>query len=82
MHLPGSEEQVPQFLDHHPLAHAALTEEAVEQVRTHIVAGTPDEFGVKWFSAFVVTNGEGYFLTEAPHAEAVVKSHEVMGYLL
>jgi hypothetical protein len=73
---------VPQFLDHHPTAHAALTEEAVEQLRNHIRAETPDDFGVNWLSVHVATNGEGYCISEAPNAEAVVKSHELMGYLI
>ncbi|MDQ3761406.1 MAG: DUF4242 domain-containing protein [Actinomycetota bacterium] len=73
---------MPQFLDHHPLVHATLTEEAVEQIRTQIRAETPDDFGVKWLSAFVAANGEGYCLSEAPNTEAVVKSHEELGFLL
>jgi len=55
------EEQVPQFLDH-PTAHATLTEEAVEKLRKHIRAETPDDFGVKWLSVYVAVNGEGYCL--------------------
>ena len=38
---------MPQFLDHHPIAHASLSEEAVEEIRTQIRAETPDDFGVK-----------------------------------
>lgn len=73
---------MPQFLDHHPIAHAFLTEEAVEAIRTQIRAETPDDFGVKWLRAFGAANGEGYCLSEAPNAEAVVKSHEALGYLI
>jgi hypothetical protein len=73
---------MPQFLDHHPLAHAALTEEAVERVKAQILAEAPDDFGVKWLSAFVAINGDGYCLSEAPNAEAVVKTHEEKGYLI
>ncbi|MDQ4102938.1 MAG: hypothetical protein M3186_04240 [Actinomycetota bacterium] len=71
-----------QFLDHHPTAHATLTEESVEQLRNHIRAETPDDFGVKLLSVYVAVNGEGYCVSEAPNAEAVVKSHELMGYLI
>ncbi len=78
----GWEKQVPQFLDHHPIAHATVTEEAVEELRTQIRAETLNDFGVKWLSAFVAANGEGYCLSDAPNAEAVVKSHEVLGYLI
>jgi hypothetical protein len=73
---------MPQFLDHHPIAHALLTEEAVEEIRTQIRAETPNDFGVKWLNAFGAANGEGYCLSEAPNAEAVVKSHEALGYLI
>jgi hypothetical protein len=73
---------VAQFLDHHPTAHATLTEESVEQLRNHIRAETPDDFGVKLLSVYVAMNGEGYCVSEAPNAEAVVKSHELMGYLI
>ncbi len=69
-------------MDHHPIAHATVTEEAVERIRTQIRAETPDDFGVKWLGAFVAVNGEGYCLSEASNAEAVVKSHEVFGYLI
>ena len=49
---------MPQFVDHHPIAHATMTEEAVERIRTQIRAETPDDFGVKWLGAFVAVNGE------------------------
>jgi hypothetical protein len=54
---------MPQFLDHHPLAHAALTEEAVERVKAQILAEAPDDFGVKWLGAFAAINGDGYCLS-------------------
>jgi hypothetical protein len=73
---------VPEFLDHHPTAHATMTEESVQQLRNHIAAQTPDEFGVKWLHVYVAVNGEGYCISEAPNADAVVKSHESMGYLI
>ncbi len=41
---------MPQFLDPHPRAHTTLTEEAVEELRKHIRAETPDDFRVKWLS--------------------------------
>lgn len=73
---------MPQYLDHHPIAHATLTEEAVEELRAHIRNETPDNFGVKWLGAYVAANGEGYCLSEAPNMEAVVRSHEGLGYLI
>ena len=73
---------MPQFFDQHPVAHAALTEETVEAMRAQIKAEAPDEFGVKLLSTFVAINGQGYCISEAPDAEAVVKSHEAKGYLI
>jgi hypothetical protein len=35
-----------------------LIEEAVEELRKHIRAETPDDFGVKWLSIYVTVNGE------------------------
>jgi hypothetical protein len=59
-----------------------MTEEAVERLREHIKAQAADEFGVKWLHVYVAVNGEGYCISQAPNAEAVVKSHELMGYLI
>lgn len=73
---------MPQFLDQHPLAHASLTEEAVEAMRAQMKAEAPDDFGVRLLSVFVAINGQGYCLSEAPDVEAVVKSHEAKGYLI
>jgi len=73
---------MPQFLDQHPLAHASLTEESVEAMRDQMKAQAPDAFGVRLLTAFVAINGQGYCLSEAPDADAVVKSHEAKGYLI
>ncbi|MCA1674997.1 MAG: DUF4242 domain-containing protein [Actinobacteria bacterium] len=73
---------MPQFFDQHPLAHASLTEEAVEAMRAQMKAEAPDDFGVRLLSVFVAVNGQGYCLSEAPDVEAVVKSHEAKGYLI
>jgi hypothetical protein len=73
---------MPRFLDQHPIAHASLTNEAVEAMRARIQAGTPDNFGVALLNAFVAANGVGYCLSEAPSAEAVVESHGALGYLI
>lgn len=73
---------MPQFLDHHPTAHVILTEGAVEESRKNIRAKMLDDFSVKWLSIYVTVNGDGYCLSEAPNVETVVKSHELMGYLI
>jgi hypothetical protein len=54
----------------------------VEGLRKRIRAETPDDFGVQWLSVYATVNGEGFFFSEAPSVEAVVKSPEIMGYLI
>lgn len=73
---------MPKFLDHHPIVHASLTNEALEAMRARIQSGSPDDFGVALLNAFVAINGIGYCLSEAPSADAVVESHGALGYLI
>jgi hypothetical protein len=73
---------MPKFLDHHPIAHASMTNEALEAMRARIQAGSPDDYGVALLNAFVAANGVGYCLSEAPSADAVVESHGALGYLI
>ena len=73
---------MPKFIDHHPIAHAPMTNEAVEALKGHIQAGKPDAFGVTLLNSFVAANGEGYCLSEAPNAKAVVEAHGARGYTI
>jgi hypothetical protein len=73
---------MPRFLDHHPVAHATTTDVALEALQNQIRAGQADDFGVKYLDAYVAVNGEGYCLSESPDADAVVKSHGMLGYTI
>jgi hypothetical protein len=73
---------MPKFLDHHPVAHASLGSEAVEAMTGRINVAEPDQFGVTLINVFVAADGEGYCLSEAPSADAVVKSHGALGYTI
>jgi hypothetical protein len=73
---------MPTFLDHHPVAHAATTDVALQALQDQIRAGKIDEFGVRYLNAYVAVNGEGYCLSESPDADAVVKSHGMLGYTI
>jgi len=73
---------MPTFLDQHPVAHASLTNEAMELMRARIKSRVADDFGVVWLNTFVAVNGQGFCLCEAPSPQAVVESHEILGYLI
>ena len=73
---------MPTFLDHHPVAHAATADVALQALEAQIRATEADEFGVRYLNAYVAVNGEGYCLSESPNADAVVKSHGTLGYTI
>ena len=73
---------MPKFIDHHPVAHAPTTEMAAQGLEGHVRARDADEFGVNYIDAYVAVNGEGYCVTEAPDADAVIKSHAALGYTI
>jgi len=69
---------MPKFIDYH----AALPElppEAVKQMIARFKAGERDPHGVRPLNVFI-GKGEGWCLTEAADADAVVKSHEAQGF--
>jgi Protein of unknown function (DUF4242) len=72
---------MPKFLDHHPTM-PEVTPEAAREMAGRIKAGKPDEHGVTGLNVFVCANGEGYCLSEAPDADAVVKAHASLGFPL
>ncbi len=72
---------MPKFLDHHATM-PDIPPEAREGMADRIRAGETDEFGVRGLNVLLTTDGEGYCLTDAPDAEAVVKSHEALGFPL
>ena len=72
---------MPKFLDHHPTM-PEVAPETAQEMAGRIKAGKADEFGVTGLNVFMCANGEGYCLSEAPDADAVVKAHEALGFPL
>lgn len=68
---------MPTFIDYHPEL-PPLPPEAVEQMTARIRAGKPDEHGVRAIDV-LIGQGDGYCVTEAPDAAAVVASHGALG---
>ena len=68
---------MPRFLDHHTMS-GALPKEAVGMIRSAVKAGKADQFGVKPIDV-LIAQGETYCISEAPNAEAVIKSHNAIG---
>ena len=71
---------MPKFIDHHEMREMAP--EMAEGIAERIKAGQPDEYGVKGLNVFVGKDGTAYCLSEAPDADAVVKTHEAFGLSL
>jgi hypothetical protein len=72
---------MPKIIDYHATM-PQLPPEAAEGIAARLKAGQADQFGVKGLNVFIGKGGQGYCLTEAPSAEAVVKSHEALGFPL
>jgi hypothetical protein len=70
---------MPKFMDYHATM-PQLPPEAAQAMAARLKAGQADQFGVKGLNVFIGIGGQGYCLTEAPSAEAVVKSHEALGF--
>ncbi len=48
-------------------------------MRAKMQAGEQNQFDAKGLNIFMGTEGQAYCLSEAPNAEAVIKSHEAAG---
>ena len=68
---------MPNFMDHHPMP-AQMPPEMAAQIKSNVQAGKKDQFGVKPIN-MLMGEGEGWCLTEAPSAQAVMDSHGAMG---
>ena len=68
---------MPKYIDYHETM-PAMPPEAIEQVAAAVRAAKPDEYGVRTLNHFM-GEGRGFCWTEAPTAEAVVKSHRASG---
>jgi hypothetical protein len=71
---------MPKFIDHHEMRDVAP--EMAEGIAERIKAGQPDEHGVKGLNVFLGKDGTAYCLSEAPSADAVIKAHGAVGFLL
>ena len=69
---------MPKFLDHHAMP--PLAPEMRKGIADRIKAGEADEHGVKGLNVILTADGEGYCLSEAPDADAVVRAHEALGF--
>lgn len=67
-----------------PLPPEAMKQQAerLQQIQAAIKAKRADSFGVTVTNVLMGTNGEAWCLTEAPNAEAVIKSHAANGVQL
>jgi hypothetical protein len=72
---------MPKFLDHHATM-PEVAPETAQEMASRIKAGKPDEFRVTGLNVFMCANGEGYCLSDAPDADAVVKAHQALGFPL
>ena len=74
---------MPKFLDHHwlPPMSPEQMQALIAQTKSSILSKKPDKFGVTWLNAFMAGR-ESWGYTEAPNAEAIVKSHAALGIKL
>ena len=74
---------MPKFIDHHvmPPMSAKEFDALITQTRADILSKKPDKFGVTWLNGFMAGR-EAWGYTEAPNAEAVIKSHAASGIKL
>ena len=67
---------MPTFLDHHTMPDPSP--EMLDGMAQRLRAGAADEHGVTGLNVYLA-EGEAYCLTDAPDADAVVRSHEAVG---
>ena len=71
---------MPKFIDHHlmPEMSPDKMKAMLEKTRSAIISKKADKYGVVWLNAFMAGQ-ESWGYTEAPNAEAIVKSHKDLG---
>ena len=69
---------MPKFMDFHPEM-PEMPPKVVEGAKAMLLAGEANQFGATGINVFFGTGGEAFCLSEAPDAEAVLKSHEALG---
>ncbi|MBI4321811.1 MAG: DUF4242 domain-containing protein [Chloroflexi bacterium] len=71
---------MPKFIDHHPMPQ--LPPELMQQMKAMAEAGQSDPNGVTPLNVFAGADGTAFCYSEAPNAEAVIKSHAMVGVAL
>ncbi len=66
------------FIDYHESL-PPMPPEMMAQAKEGIEAGAVNEFGSKGLNLFLGTDGSAYCLSEAPDADAILKSHQALG---
>ena len=71
---------MPKFIDHHPMPPMSPEQKKamLSQLKSMITSKKPDSAGVIFLNVFMAS-GEAWGYSEAPDAEAIVKSHKAMG---
>jgi hypothetical protein len=69
---------MPKFIDYHASL-PKMPPEAIKDMTARVKAGKADQFGVQPLNVFMDKDGRAYCLTEAPTADAVVKSQQANG---
>ena len=69
---------MPTFIDYHEKL-PQMPPAAMEQVKANVKAHKTDQFGVKAVNLYMGAKGEAFCMTEAPNADAVIKSHKANG---
>ena len=69
---------MPKFIDYHESL-PPMPPEMMAQAKEGIEGGAVNEFGSKGLNLFMGTDGSAYCLSEAPDADAVLKSHQALG---
>lgn len=68
------------FIDHHPMPQ--LPAEVMEQMKAMAEGGQADPNRVTPLNVFAGLDGSAFCYSEAPNAEAVIKSHAAAGVTL
>ncbi len=69
---------MPRFIDYHSKL-PPLPPEVAQQMKAQVQSGKANQFGVKGINIYFGKGGQAYCLSEAPNAEAILKTHEAAG---
>ena len=66
------------FMDYHASL-PPMPPEAMQEMKARVEGRQADQFGSKALTIYMGTGGQAYCLSEAPDADAVIKSHQAKG---